>query len=87
MLNRPFDLDDGGDMGLPFCSPDGRLGVEHRDSAGIVAVALLGVHALRGRQRLGGGAGGLDFVAECRLIVLDLDDQMGFGGGGGLESS
>ena len=86
MLDRPFDPDEGCDMGLPFRSLDGRLGVEHRHSAGFVAIALLGVDALRGRQRLGDGAGGLDILAERGLIVLDLDDQMGFGGGGGLES-
>ena len=73
-MNHPFDPDEGGDVGLPLGSPDGRLGVEHGDSAGFVAIALLGVDGLCRRKRLGGGAGGLDLVVERRLIVLDLDD-------------
>jgi len=86
VVNRAFDPDDGGPMRLPFRFGDGGLGFEHGDGADFVAVTPVLVDASFARQRLGGRADGLDLAIEGRLIVLDLDDQMGAGGCGGLES-
>lgn len=86
VVDRALDLDDGGDMRLPFRPRDGGLCIEHRNGAGFVAVASFLVHALDARQGFGGGADGLDLLAKARLVVLELDDQMRVGGGGGFES-
>ena len=72
-------------MRLPFRFRDGRLGFEYGDGSGFVAVAPVLVDAPFARQRLGSRADGLDLPIEGRLIVLDLDDQMGVRGCGGLE--
>jgi len=81
-----FDLDDGGHMRLPFRFGDRRRGFEHGDSPGFVAVSPIIVDARLARQRLGRSADGFDLAIEVRLIVLDLDNQMGVGGCGGFES-
>ena len=73
-------------MRLPFRFGDRRLGFEHGDGPGFVAVAPVLVDARLARQRLGRSADGFDLAIEVRLIVLDLDNQMGVGGCGGLES-
>ena len=83
--DRALDPDDGGHMRLPFRSGDRRLGFEHGDGAGFVAVTPVLVDAPFARQRLGSGADGFDLAVEGRLIVLDLNNQMGVGGGGGFE--
>ena len=83
---RALDLDDGGDKGLPFRPRDGELCVEHLNCAGFVAVAPVLVHGLDARQRRGGGAGDFDLQTQGRLVVFELNDQMGIGGGGGFES-
>ena len=80
-----LDPDDGGDMGRPFGVFDGGFGVEHGNRARFVAIASFRVDGPHARQRLA-GAGGFGFVTEGRLIVLELNDQMGSGGVGGLES-
>ena len=84
--DRALDPNDGGDMGRPFRVFDGRLGVEHGNRARFVAVALFRVDGLDARQRLAGGAGGFGFLTQGRLIVFELNDQVGLGGVGGLES-
>ena len=73
-------------MGLPFRPRDGGLRVEHGDGASFVAVSPFLIHCLDARQRLGCGADGFDFLTKDRLVVLELDDQMGVGDGGGFES-
>ena len=85
-IDRALDLDDGGDMRLPFGFLDGRLGVEYCNGAGFVAVAPFLVHGLNARRGLGGGADGFDVLTQGRLVVFELNDQMRVGGGGGLES-
>ena len=85
MEDRALDPDDGRHMRLPFRFSDGRLGFEHGDGSGFVAVTPVLVDAPFARQRLGSGADGFDLAVEGRLIVLDLDNQMGVGGCGSLE--
>jgi len=80
-----LDLDDGGHMRLPFRFGYGRFGFEHGDGAGLVAVAPVLVEAPFARQRRGRRADGFDLAVEGRLIVLDLNNQMGVGGGGDFE--
>ncbi len=84
--NGALDPNDGGHMRFPFRFSDGGLGFEHGDGAGFVAVAPVLVEARSARQRLGERTDGLDFAMEVRLIVLDLNNQMGVGVRGGLES-
>ena len=86
VVDRALDPDDGGHMWRPFGSGDGRPCFEHGDGAGFVAVTPVLVDAAFARQRLGDRTDGLDLAIEVRLIVLDLDNQMGVGGCGGFES-
>ncbi len=86
VLDRTLDPDDGGDMRRPFRFSDGGLGFEYGDGSGFVAVTPVLVDAPFARQGLGCRADGLDLAVEGWLIILDLDNQMGVGGCGGLES-
>jgi hypothetical protein len=86
VVNRTLDPDDGGHMWLPFRFSDGGLGFEHGDGSDFVAVAPVLVYAPFARERFIPHADGFDLAIEGRLIVLDLDNQMGVGGCGGLES-
>ena len=72
-MDGALDPDDGGDMRRPFRFRDRALGFEHGDGSGFVAVAPFGVDRLHVRQRLGGGADGLDLLAKVRVVVLELD--------------
>ena len=83
--DRALDPDDSGHMRLPFGSTDGRLGFEDGDGPCFVAVTPVLVDAPFARQWPGARADGFDRAAEGRLIVLDLDDQMSVGGGGGFK--
>jgi hypothetical protein len=85
VVNRTLDPDDGGHMWLPFRFSDGGPGLEHGDGSDFVAVTPVLVDAPLARQRHGDGTDSLDLAIEGRLIVLDLDNQMGVGGCGGLE--
>ena len=85
-VDRALDLDDSGDMRLPFRFRDGERGVEYGDGSSFVAVAPFLVHCPRARLGIGCGADGLDLLTEDRLVVFELDDQMRVGDGGGLES-
>ena len=42
MVDRALGPDDGGQVGLPFRAGDGRLGFEHGDGSGFVAVTGYG---------------------------------------------
>ena len=84
-IDHAFNLNDSHDMSSPIGSGDGRLGVENADGSGLVTIAPFLVDGLNDRQRLGGGAGGLDISTQDRLVVLELDDQMRVRGGGCLE--
>ena len=69
-VNASFDGDDGPDMRLPFGPGDRRLGVEHRNGAGFVTVALFFVDRLHAGKRLGVVANSLDLAAQGRLVVF-----------------
>ena len=85
VVDLALDPDDSGHIWLPFRSGDGRLGLEYGHGSGFVAVTPVLVDAPFARQRLGDRTDGVDLSIEGRLIVLDLNNQMGVGDGGGLE--
>lgn len=68
--NASFDRDDGRNMRLPFGPGDRRQGVEHRNSAGFVTVALFSLNGLNAGKRLGVVANSLDLAAQGRLVVF-----------------
>ena len=84
-MDVALDPDDGDDMRLPLRFSDGGLCFEYRDGAGFVAVTPVLVDTFFDRQRFGGCADGFDPGIEGWLIVLDLNNQMGVCGCGGLE--
>ena len=69
---------------MPFGAGEFLGRIEDRDGAPFVAIAAPGATADRidrGRRR----SDFLDLLVQCRLIVLDLDDQRSIGRGRGLE--
>ena len=62
-----FDGDDGPDMRLPFGAGNRRLGVEHRNGACFVTVALFFVDRLHGGKWLGVAPHSLGLAAQRRL--------------------
>jgi hypothetical protein len=79
-----LDANDRGDVRMPFGRDEFFGRIEDRDGAPFVAVAALGATA----DRIDRGRRGSDFLAllvQCRLIVLDLDDQRDVGLGRDLE--
>ena len=76
-----FDADDRGDVRMPFCCGELFGWIEDRDDAPFVAIAAPGTTADRGRCR----GDLLELLVQCRLIVLDLDDQRNIGLGRDLE--
>jgi hypothetical protein len=72
-------------MRLPLGPGDRRQGIEHRNGAGFVTVALFAVDRLNAGKRLGVVANRLDLAAQGRLVVFQLNDQMRLRIGGGFE--
>ena len=68
--NASFDRNDGRNMRLPFGPGDRRQGIEHRNGAGFVTVALFAVDRLNSGKRLGVVANSLGFAAQAQLIVF-----------------
>jgi hypothetical protein len=85
MVDRALDPDDCGHMRLPFRFSDGRLRFEHGDGSGFVTITPILVDSPFARQGLGSRAEGFDRAAEGRLIILELDNQMGVGGASGFK--
>jgi len=81
---RPAYADDGGDMRLPFAAGQRFGGIEDGDGAFLVTATSL-VVAADLAERSGRGADVLDLLMQGGLVVLDLHDQGGVGGGAGLE--
>jgi len=79
------DLDDGCDEVFPFGSGNGIARIENGDRAGLAAIVSV-VCGLRGIKRLFRGGDALRRFMQGRLVVLDLNDQMGARFLGGLES-
>ena len=84
-VDHALDLNDGDDETGPFRFRDGGIGVENPDGSGLVAIASLFVDCLDDGEGLGRAARAFDFFAQRGLVVFDLDDQMRFRGGCGLE--
>ena len=79
-----FDANDRGDVPMPFGAGEFFGRIEDRDGAPFVAIAAPGTTADRidwGRCR----GDLLELLVQCRLIVLDLDDQRNIGLGRDLE--
>jgi hypothetical protein len=84
-MDQTLYLNDGGDIRRPLRAGDRRGGIEHGNGSGFVAVAIFSINGPNAGERLGGGASGLYRLTQGQLVVLELYDQMGVRGGGGLE--
>ena len=84
-MNRALDLNDGGDMRLPFAAGHGPVRCEHGNGSGFVTITYFGVDRSNAGQWAGVAAQGLDRAAQGRLVVFQLNDQVDVGGGGGFE--
>jgi hypothetical protein len=76
-MDGALNLNDCGDIGLPFRANDRVWRNKHDNGSGFVAIASFPIHDLNGTERYGGGASGVDRLAQARLVVLELNDQMG----------
>lgn len=76
-MDGALNLNDSGDMGLPFCADDRGWRIKDGNDSGFVAIALFLINGLNATERYGGGAGGFDRLTQARLVVLELNDQMG----------
>lgn len=76
-MNRAFDCNDGGDMGLPFAIRHGGRRVEHADDPRFMAIATFVVDRLRAREQQRLAAMVLDAPMQARLVFFELNDQMG----------
>ena len=85
MLDYALHLYDGGDIWLPFRAGDHGLCIKHGDGSCFVAIALFRVDGPNAGKRRGRGANGLGRLTQGRLVVLELNDQMRVGSGGGFE--
>ncbi len=83
-MDHAIDPDNGGDMGLPVGVGEFAAWIEDGDGAAFVARAPDVVAAI-GAERLRGGGDFRDPRVECRLVVLNLDDQRDVGLFGDLE--
>jgi hypothetical protein len=79
-----LDADDGADKVMPFGVGEGVLGVEHADGSDFVAVSRV-IASGNGIERQLCGASKLGVLEQGRLIVFDLNDQLGVGCDCGLE--
>ena len=84
-MDQALYLNGGGDVRLPFRTGYRWRGIEHGNGPGFVAIALFPVNGPSAGKRLGRGANGLDRLTQGRLVVLELNDQMGVRGGGGFK--
>jgi len=84
-LDYALDLYDGGDIWLPFRAGDHGLCLKHGNGSCFVAIALFRVDGLDAGKRRDRRASGLGRLTEGWLVVLELNDQMHVGGGGGFE--
>jgi hypothetical protein len=76
-MDGALNLNDSGDIGLPFRADERGWRIKHGNGSGFVAIASFLIDCLNATQRYGGGASGLDRLAQARLVVLELNDQMG----------
>jgi hypothetical protein len=84
-VDRALDLNDGRNIRLPFRFHDRKPCVKHGNGSGFMAIALFLVDGLNTRKRHGRVANGLDLLAQSKLIVFELNDQMRACGGRGFE--
>jgi len=84
-MNNALDRNDGGHKWLPFRSGDSVLGIKHGDGAGFVTIAFFLIDGLDAGKRFGCAANGFDLLKQGRLIVLELNNQMGIRNGSSFE--
>ena len=84
-MDRALNLNDGGDIGLPFRPDDGGRRIKHGNGSGFMAIALFLIDGPNTRKRHGRVASGLDLLTQGRLVVLELNDQMRVRRGRGFE--
>ena len=84
-MDGVLNLNEGGDIGLPFRADDRGWRIEHGNGSSFVAIAPFLINGLNATKRFDSGASGVDRLTQARLVVLELNDQMGVGGSRGLE--
>ena len=73
---RALNLNDSGNMGLPFRPDDGVRRIKHGNGSGFMAIALFLIDRSNIRKRQGRIAGGLDLLTQGGLVIFELNDQM-----------
>ena len=85
-MDGALNLNDSGDIGLPFRADDRGRRIKHGNGSGFVAIAPFLINGPNATERYSGGASGLDRLTQARLVVLELNDQMGVRCGCDFES-
>ena len=75
-LDRALNLNDSGNIGLPFRSDDGGRRIKHANGSGFMAITLFIIDCLNTRKRHGRVASGFDILTQGGLVIFELDDQM-----------
>ena len=84
-MDAALDGNGGGDMRLPLRPGERLRDIEYGRGAGFVPIALFLIDGAAAGKRSGHGASRFNRLPQERLIVLELNDEMGVRGSGGLE--
>ena len=75
-MDCALNLNDSGNIGLPFCSDDGGRRIKHGNDSGFMAIALFLIERSNTRKRQGRIASGLDLLTQGGLVIFELNNQM-----------
>ena len=75
-IDRTLNLNDSGNIRLPFRSDDGGRRIKRGNGSGFMAIAIFFVDGSNTRTRRGRIAGGLDLLTQGGLVIFELNDQM-----------
>ena len=74
--DRALNLNDSGNIGLPFRPDDGGRRIKHGNDSGFMAITIFLIDRSNIRKRQGRIASGLDLLTQGGLVVFELNDQM-----------